>query len=63
MAIFGPTDPEKTGPFTNSGKLQILWAESDNKSFSWEKGASLEEAIAVIDKLLGLPPDHLAPKP
>ncbi len=61
LAIFGPTDPGVTGPLTNNGKLQILHAESDKKPFSWEKGASVDEAMAIVDKLLGLPPDHIMP--
>lgn len=61
LTIFGPTDSDVSGPFTNSSKLQILQAKSSNKPFTWENGASVDDAIAVVDKLLGLPPDHLAP--
>jgi len=60
LAIFGPTDPSISGPWSSNGKVRILQAQRGAVQSSWE-GASADDAVLAARELLGLPPDHIAP--
>ena len=51
LAIFGPTDPARTGPYATKGKVIALWHEVEG-GFSWEAGVTVEEAVAAAETLL-----------
>ena len=61
LAIFGPTDPAVSGPYTGIGKVRILQPDDVSKPFSWEHGPTADDALAAADGLMGLPPDHIMP--
>lgn len=66
LAIYGPTDPAVTRPYSNNQKVRLVQAKPETGSrnnFSWEQGATVDEVLAAADDLLGLPPDHLSPDP
>ena len=53
LAIFGPTDPARTGPYATKGKVIALWHPYEG-DFSWEEGVKVDEAIEAAEKLLGV---------
>lgn len=52
LAIFGPTDPDIVAPYSESGRVTILWRGGDERPFSWEHGVTVDEAIRAVDALL-----------
>lgn len=52
LAIFGPSSAAFSGPYTKSGRIETLQSEPQEGPFSWEKGVSVEEAIAAAGRLL-----------
>ncbi len=63
VAIFGPTDPRRYGPFAPSQQAVSVWREwelpaggvgqGNVAQFSWKQGASVEEVWAASLQLLG----------
>lgn len=52
LAIFGPTDPARSGPYADKGKVVALWREHEG-SFSWETGVTVADAYEAAEGLLG----------
>lgn len=56
LAIFGPSDPALSRPYTQKGKTITLWhntkEDEDERPFSWDIGITVSEAIAAADNLL-----------
>lgn len=54
LAIFGPSDPALSAPYSAEGKVAILWREREGgrRPFHWEDGVTVEEAQKAADKLL-----------
>ncbi|MCA9977695.1 MAG: glycosyltransferase family 9 protein [Anaerolineales bacterium] len=52
LAIFGPSQPTISGPYTPKGRKISLRREGENEVFSWADGVSTEEAIAAATQLL-----------
>lgn len=62
VAIFGPSDPRRYGPFAPPHQVQTVWREIDLPTggvgqgqvadFSWEMGASVEEVWAACCNLV-----------
>ena len=63
VAIFGPSDPRRYGPFARKQQAIALWHEIDIPTggvgqgkvvnFSWEDGVTFEEVWTACQKLLG----------
>ncbi len=51
LAIFGPSNPAISGPYTTKGKVISLWRRQE-KAFTWEDGVTFDEASQAADKLL-----------
>lgn len=51
LAIFGPSDPAISGPNASKGRVMTLWREY-SAPFSWEKGATVDEAAEKANFLL-----------
>lgn len=51
LAIFGPTDPARSGPYAAKGKVVVLWHEFEG-AFSWEAAVTVEEATEAAGTLL-----------
>lgn len=52
VAIFGPTDRARSGPYAARGKVMALWREVEG-AFSWEAGVTVAEAYEAAERLLG----------
>ena len=56
LAIYGPSDPVLSRPYTQKGKLITLWHDAsgveEERPFSWDIGVGIDKAIAAVDKLL-----------
>jgi ADP-heptose:LPS heptosyltransferase len=52
LAIFGPTDPARIGPYGRQDRVVCLGGTIDDGPFSWEQGITVEEAMAAADRLL-----------
>ncbi len=52
LALFGPSQPAISGPYTPRGRATSLWRDGSVVEFSWAEGVSVEEAIAAADSLL-----------
>lgn len=53
LAIFGPTDPALTAPYTRRSPVEAIRQPQESGAFSWENGVSVEQAAAAADRLLG----------
>jgi heptosyltransferase-2 len=54
LAIFGPTDPTVTAPYTRRSPIKILWNPPDSSGYNWDKGVSVEQATDAAGSLLAL---------
>ncbi len=56
LAIFGPSDPALSRPYTQKGKLITLWHDADGvedeRPFSWDIGVTVDAAKTAVDELL-----------
>ncbi len=56
LAIFGPSNPALSKPYTRKGKVITLWRENQEieqeRPFTWEIGVSASEAIEAAELLL-----------
>lgn len=53
IAIFGPSDPTKSAPYNQEGKVIVLATKEDRKRpFTWENSVTVKEAQQATDKLL-----------
>jgi lipopolysaccharide heptosyltransferase II len=53
LAIFGPSDPAVSGPYSANGRVMTLWRASDKgQAFSWEQGITVAEAAEAAGTLL-----------
>jgi ADP-heptose:LPS heptosyltransferase len=63
VAIFGPSDPRRYGPFARKQQAIALWHQIDIPTggvgqgkvlnFSWENGVTFDEVWTACQKLLG----------
>ena len=61
LAIFGPTDPARSGPYAGRGPAITLWhPDAAGAGFSWEDGVTVAEARAAADLLLKKPSPFLS---
>lgn len=51
LAIFGPSDPARSGPYAAKGPVAVLGGHSSDP-FSWENVVPAEEAMDAADRLL-----------
>lgn len=51
LSIYGPTDPGVYAPYMVNGRVRTLWHAYEGV-FSWDAGASVEEASAAAEELL-----------
>ena len=51
LSIYGPTDPGVYAPYMVNGRVRTLW-HAYEEAFSWDAGASVEEASAAAEELL-----------
>lgn len=54
LAIFGPTDPAVTAPYTRRSPVEVLRESPGSGPFSWDNGVSVEQAAAAADRLLAV---------
>lgn len=53
IAIFGPSHPAISSPYTTKGKLVTLWHETPpDTPFSWKDGVSVEEVAVTAARFL-----------
>jgi len=52
LAIFGPSDPAISGPYSQTAKIITLQHEKDKRPFSWEHGVDVETAVRAATTLL-----------
>ena len=53
IAIYGPTDPQISAPFTRQAdQLIILKDESEERPFSWENNIPIKEVTQAVDRLM-----------
>ena len=52
LAIFGPTDPAVSSPYTTKGKVLALSQDEITTPFSWENSATVTAACKAVDRLL-----------
>lgn len=52
LAIFGPSDPAVSAPYTVKNRLTVLKPEKATEPFTWEQAVSPAEAIAAAERLL-----------
>ena len=51
LAIYGPSNPARSGPFAPPGRVRVLWAEWE-QPFSWRDHVLPDEAAAAAAALL-----------
>lgn len=51
LAIYGPSDPAISGPYSDKGTAVTLWRESEG-SFSWANGVTVADAITAAEEIL-----------
>lgn len=51
LAIYGPSNPAISGPYTINGPAAILFHQTGNK-FTWVNGVTVQEAITEAENLL-----------
>ncbi len=66
VAIFGPTDPRRYGPFAPPSQAKVVWTpwnipeggvgQANAQSFSWDNGASVADVWAACTDLLAEQP-------
>lgn len=54
LVIYGPTDPAVSAPYMLSSPVRTLRKPFDGP-FSWDKGATVEDAAAAVDQLMRVP--------
>lgn len=62
LAIYGPTDPALSAPYTTLGNVRVLWRDRSafpaERPFTWDIGVTAGEAIEAADGLLRQPADR-----
>ncbi len=62
LAIFGPTDPAYSKPFSARADVIALWRDlgdvEKERPFTWDIGVTVKEAIEAADVLLNRPEDQ-----
>ncbi len=54
LAIFGPSDPDVSGPYATKGKVLALRPEQVKEPFTWERQLMPDEVIAGAEELLNV---------
>jgi lipopolysaccharide heptosyltransferase II len=54
LAIFGPSDPAVSGPYSTKGKVLAIRPKAVEEPFSWAQGPMPDEVIAGAEELLSL---------
>lgn len=59
LAIYGPTNPAYSQPYSTRGNVRILWRDLNaleaGRPFSWDVGVAVEEVQMAVDELLNQP--------
>jgi ADP-heptose:LPS heptosyltransferase len=63
LAIFGPTDPARVGPYGDSGPVICLGGGAVKEPFSWDEGVTVDEALEAATELLALERAERAAEP
>lgn len=53
LAIFGPSLPQVSQPFSLRSPVTTLWRDLGGRRFSWDLGVSVADAVAAADALIG----------
>lgn len=61
LAIYGPSDPAYSKPYSSKVEVAALWRDLDQvekeRPFSWDIGVTVEQAVEAADRLLERPED------
>ncbi len=55
IALFGPSDPAISGPYSQTKTVINLRHEEDKRPFTWKNGVDVETAVGAATKLLNRP--------